>query len=58
MSRRKAGTKLSRVIEDTLAPFELAVWEGTVEHVAYAEAIGNGISVTERGDEKATEEIR
>ena len=58
MSRRKAGTKLSRVIEGTLAPFELAVWEGTVEHVAYAEAIRNGISVIERGDEKATEEIR
>lgn len=58
MSRRKAGTKLSRVIKDTLVPFELAVWEGTVEHVAYAEAIGNGISVIERGDEKATEEIR
>lgn len=58
VSRRKARTRLSKVMEDTLAPFELPVWEGTVDRVAYAEAIGNGISVIESGDQKAGEEVR
>jgi chromosome partitioning protein len=58
VSRRKARTRLSKVVEETLAPFELPVWEGTRDRVAYAEAIGNGISVIESGDEKAAEEVR
>jgi chromosome partitioning protein len=58
VSRRKAGTRLSSVIEDTLAPFELPVWEGTVDRVAYAEALGQGTSAIEHRDEKAAAEIR
>lgn len=58
VSRRKARTRLSKVVEETLAPFELPVWEGTRDRVAYAEAIGNGISVVESSDEKAAAEIR
>lgn len=58
VSRRKARTRLSKVVEETLAPFELPVWEGTRDRVAYAEAIGNGISVVESSDEKAAEEVR
>ncbi|MFB6247097.1 MAG: ParA family partition ATPase [Salinibacter sp.] len=58
ISRRKARTRLSKVVEETLAPFEIPVWEGTRDRVAYAEAIGNGISVIESSDEKAAAEIR
>jgi chromosome partitioning protein len=58
VSRRKAGTRLSSVMEDTLAPFELPVWEGTVDRVAYAESLGQGTSAIEYRDEKAAAEIR
>lgn len=58
VSRRKARTRLSQVVEDTLSAFKLPVLEGTCDRVAYAEAIGNGTSVIESGDEKAAEEIR
>jgi chromosome partitioning protein len=58
VSRRKARTRLSKVIEDTLEPFDMPVWEGTGDRVAYAEAIGNGTSAVESGDKKAAEEIR
>jgi len=58
VSRRKAGTRLSSVMEDTLAPFELPVWEGTVDRVAYAESLGQGTSAIEYRDDKAAAEIR
>lgn len=58
ISRRKARTRLSKVVEETLEPFDLPVWEGTGDRVAYAEAIGNGTSAIESGDEKAAAEIR
>jgi chromosome partitioning protein len=58
VSRRKAGTRLSKVMEETLAPFELPVWERTVDRVAYAESLGQGTSAIESGDEKAASEIR
>ena len=43
--------------EEALKQFELPVWEGTVDRVAYAEALGNGISVVESGDQKAAAEV-
>jgi len=57
ISRRKAGTKLGASVQDVLARFELPVWEGTADRVAYAEAMGKGRSVVEMSDGKAAEEI-
>jgi chromosome partitioning protein len=57
ISRRKARTRLSKVVDDVLARFDLPVWEGTCDRVAYAEAMGKGISVLESGDKKAAAEI-
>lgn len=57
VSRRKTGTRLGRAVEDTLSNFDLPVWEGTCDRVAYAEAMGKGISVVESRDEKAASEI-
>jgi chromosome partitioning protein len=57
LNRRKQGTRLSKATEETLQQFELPVWEGTVDRVAYAEALGKGISVVESGDEKAAAEV-
>lgn len=57
LNRRKQGTRLSKATEETLKQFDLPVWEGTVDRVAYAEALGKGISVVESSDEKAAAEI-
>jgi chromosome partitioning protein len=57
LNRRKQGTRLSTATEETLQQFGLPVWQGTVDRVAYAEALGKGISVVESGDEKAAAEI-
>jgi chromosome partitioning protein len=57
ISRRKAGTKLGKNVQDVLGRFELPVWEGTCDRVAYAEAMGRGKSVVEMSDDKAAGEI-
>jgi len=57
ISRRKAGTKLGKNVQDVLSRFELPVWEGTCDRVAYAEAMGRGKSVVEMSDDKAASEI-
>jgi chromosome partitioning protein len=58
VNRRKQGTRLGQSTEETLKQFELPIWEGTVDRVAYAEALGQGISVVESGDEKAAAEVQ
>lgn len=57
INRRKHGTRLSEATEETLREFGLPVWKGTADRVAYAEALGKGISVVESSDEKAAAEI-
>lgn len=57
INRRKHGTRLGRATEEALEGLGLPVWEGTVDRVAYAEALGNGISVVESSDKKAAAEI-
>lgn len=57
VSRRKAGTRLSKGVQAILERFELPVWEGTCDRVAYAEAMGRGTSVIEMSDDKAAAEI-
>lgn len=57
INRRKHGTRLGKATEKTLTEFDLPVWEGTIDRVAYAEALGKGISVVESSDEKAAAEI-
>lgn len=57
ISRRKVGSKLGKGVEDVLSRFELPVWEGTCDRVAYAEAMGKGRSVVEMNDAKAAAEI-
>lgn len=58
ISRRKAGTKLGDTVQNVLSRFDLPVWEGTCDRVAYAEAMGKGRSVVEMSDSKAAEEIQ
>ena len=53
----KQGTRLGKATEEALRQFELPVWNGTVDRVAYAEALGNGISVVESSDDKAAAEV-
>lgn len=57
INRRTQGTRLGRATDETLRKFDVPVWEGTVDRVAYAEALGQGISVVESSDEKAAAEI-
>jgi chromosome partitioning protein len=57
INRRKHGTRLGQATEDALEQFGLPVWDGTVDRVAYAEALGQGISVIESSDKKAAAEI-
>jgi chromosome partitioning protein len=56
-SRRKVGSRLGDSVQDVLSRFELPVWEGTADRVAYAEAMGKGRSVVEMSDDKAASEI-
>lgn len=58
VSRRKAGTKLGAAVTGVLERFELPVWNGTCDRVAYAEAMGRGAGVVEMsGARKAKAEI-
>ena len=58
ISRRKAGTKLGETVQEVLSRFEIPVWNGTCDRVAYAEAMGKGRSVVEMNDGKAADEIQ
>lgn len=57
VSRRKVGSRLGKGVKDVLRRFELPVWEGTCDRVAYPQAMGQGRSVVEMSDEKAAGEI-
>lgn len=57
ISRRKVGSKLGDSVQGVLSRFELPVWAGTCDRVAYAQAMGKGRSVVEMSDDKAASEI-
>lgn len=57
ISRRKVGSRLGKGVEDVLSRFDLPVWDGTCDRVAYPQAMGQGRSVVEINDEKAASEI-
>lgn len=57
VSRRKPGTRLGKSVHDVLRRFELPVWDGTCDRVAYPKAMGKGVSVVELDDDKATAEM-
>lgn len=57
ISRRKVGSKLGDGVQDVLSRFDLPVWTGTCDRVAYAQAMGKGRSVVEMDDDKAASEI-
>jgi chromosome partitioning protein len=57
VSRRKTGTRLGKGVQDILERFELPVWDGTCDRVAYPKAMGRGISVVEMDDAKAASEV-
>ena len=57
ISRRKPRTRLANAITDALGRYNIPVWEGTVDRVAYAEALGRGKAASEMGDDKAEAEI-
>lgn len=57
-SQAIVGTNLAEAASDALKAFELPVWEGTCQRVAYARAMGEGQSVLDRSDaDKAQAEI-
>lgn len=57
ISRRKVGSRLGEGVQEVLERFELPVWEGTCDRVAYPQAMGQGRSVVEMNDEKAAAEV-
>lgn len=57
INRRKQGTRLGKATEEALRQFDMPVWDGTADRVAYAEALGNGISVVESSNNKAAAEV-
>jgi len=57
ISRRKVGSRLGEGVQDVLERFEMPVWEGTCDRVAYPQAMGRGRSVVEMSDEKAAAEV-
>lgn len=57
VSRRKVGSRLGDTVQSVLERFELPVWAGTCDRVAYPEAMGKGKSVVESGDDKAAAEM-
>lgn len=57
VSRRKAGTRLGEGVQSVLDRFELDVWVGSCDRVAYAETMGRGRSVVESSDKKAAAEV-
>lgn len=57
ISRRKVGSKLGETVTDVLRRFDLPVWKGTCDRVAYAQAMGQGASVVEMSDDKAASEV-
>jgi chromosome partitioning protein len=57
ISRRKVGSRLGEGVQDVLERFDMPVWKGTCDRVAYPQAMGRGRSVVEMNDEKAASEI-
>lgn len=57
ISRAITGTNLASSADDALSRLELPLVGRTHQRVAYAEAMGEGVSVLELNDEKATAEI-
>lgn len=57
ISRKKPRTRLASAISEALERYEIPVWEGTCDRVAYAEALGKGLAAVETGDDKAASEI-
>ena len=57
-SQAIVGTNLADAASEALEAFELPVWKGTCQRVAYAQAMGKGQSVLDRPDaDKAQAEI-
>jgi chromosome partitioning protein len=56
-SQSIVGTSLAKSAEQALSTFEMDVWPGTCQRVAYAEAAGRGQSVLDLSDAKAHAEI-
>jgi len=57
VSRRKAGTKLGDAVQQALGRFDLPVWEGTCDRVAYPQSMGQGLGAVEYSDAKAAAEV-
>lgn len=57
LSQAIVGTNLADSAEAALEKLELPVWPGTCQRVAYAKAVGQGLSVLDLNDEKAQQEI-
>lgn len=57
LSQAIVGTNLAESAEGALETLELPVWPGTCQRVAYAKAVGRGLSVLDLDDEKAQQEI-
>lgn len=57
LSQAIVGTTLAETAESALEKLELPVWEGTCQRIAYAKAVGRGLSVLDLNDEKAKSEI-
>ena len=56
-SQSIVGTTLAKSAEEALAAFEMDVWTGTCQRIAYAQAVGEGQSVHDTADDKAKAEI-
>ena len=57
-SQAIVGTNLADAASDALTAFELPVWEGTCQRVAYARAMGEGQGVLDQsGADKAQAEV-
>jgi chromosome partitioning protein len=57
ISQAIVGTTLADEAEGALSRLELPVWDGTHQRIAYAKAVGKGLSVLDLSDEKAQAEI-
>lgn len=57
LSQAVVGTNLADEAEEALARLNLPVWSGTHHRIAYAKAVGRGVSVLDLRAEKATQEI-
>lgn len=58
LSQAIVGTNLAEEAEEALGRLELPVWPGTHQRIAYAKAVGRGVSVLDLSAKKATAEIK